>query len=188
MLYNLLIADTEGYPMLPLVTPFEHNFWCDGKPILEAVPLLRFDCTPQAGEPVSWWDYLMPAVHIPLVSKRMREVLTRAGADNIQYFPAEVLDPSTKTPRTYYAMNIVGLCSCVDRKRSVFTPAEGHELLITDFERLVLTSDFIPSRIFRLAEQGVLAIVDETVRQSAEAAGLTGVRFVLPENLDYFDF
>jgi hypothetical protein len=108
-------------------------------------------------------------------SPRLRNVLTAAGVDNIDYFPARLELPGTGSHwDDYFLVNILGLI------RAVAGPAGAHPSgrrslagMLTHFTIDEQRAAGVP--LFRLAESPDLIVIDEPVKAKIEAANLDGI-------------
>lgn len=117
----------------------------------------------------------------------MRRALDQAGVDNIQYFPAHVhmqYAEDEETVAEYWIANVVGAVACAaplspgaahhrEERRVAPGPSPGFTV---DPKR---ARDF---RLFRLAEDRRLLIVNYRVARALEAAELQGVLLQAPED------
>ncbi len=131
--------------------------------------------------PGSPLDYSEAAFAIPVVSRRLRELLARLGVEEVQFFPASV--ESHDEP--YFVLNVTRLVDCIDESRCLRTvrwkPEDGQPEKIGDY-RVVEGLRIDPlkvggARIFRARGWPVL-IVSEDLKQAIERERLTGPRFV----------
>jgi len=182
--HHLLFADRSLYPSVVLRTPIRTLSWVTGAPLREQLPpTLVFEV--EGGKGFAWPDFVRPAANIPLVSPRMRQALGQAGASNVDYHPAELVEVTSGARRPYAAGNVLGLVSAMDRERSTFEPFEEGSPLVSSIERLVLDeARCAAARIFRLAEFDLLVVVDDAVARAL--AGVTGVALMAPEEWDGF--
>src|SRR5690606_25529408 len=102
--------------------------WEDGKPINmneNNLSQLQFICEtlPEGYFP----DYAVSDMGCSVVSTRLKILLESLGINNIQYFPASVVEREGKSPRQgYYAANIIGLLDCIDLDASEMNAKEDH--------------------------------------------------------------
>jgi len=124
--------------------------------------------------------YLAPSV--PLMHKKLAEILSNVGVDNIQYFNAEIADPETnEINRDYKAFNVVGLVSATDMEKSTKMHDYNMSSFDNDFDKLVLDHDRIHDDLllFRLAENINAIVVHEKIKELVEEAdGLKDMRFL----------
>jgi hypothetical protein len=152
--------------------------WCEGR-LLELPPT-----GPQMftlgeavdDEPSSMYDGL-----IPLWSEKLLGAMREAGVDNVEAFPAVLLDGrSGKQWNAYWAVNIVGLVAAVDLQGSGLVGG-ADERGDLDAEGFVLDQKKAdPFHIFRLAESPDLVLVDEQVRRAIERRELLDIEFKRP--------
>ncbi|HEX5658514.1 MAG TPA: DUF1629 domain-containing protein, partial [Polyangiales bacterium] len=110
-----------------------------------------------------------------VISNSMRQALERAGVDNVQYFPALLqIEYMEESIDGYWLANVIGTVACVDRERSVFAPRHGSETgELRSFEIDPIES--LGLRLFRLADDPRLLVVDQRVRAILEATTLRGL-------------
>ena len=126
----------------------------------------------------------------PVISARLKNFFDDAGIDNIQYFPVTILENSDSIPKSdYFAMNVLGLVSCIDLNESEFKGriVEGEVKGIRRISKLVLTED-LPEHlnIFRVRLFRRLIVISEKLVQSFTKEGFTGIKLVAPDRWDGF--
>jgi hypothetical protein len=113
---------------------------------------------------------------IPLFSGRFLDLLRSSGVDNIDAYPASVVDVAGNVlEKRYWAVNLVGLIACVDRDASSFDSNSREPLL--ELRKLVV--DIAKTRgalMFRLAERPSFILVAESVRAAIDGVDLIDVR------------
>lgn len=121
-------------------------------------------------------------VPLPLMSKRMADCLRSAGISNIDYFPVEVVETASgRKSDNLLAFNLIGLVAAADLDASQCEMPDG-PLISVDFDSVVLDASRIGhAEMFRLAESTNAIVVSERVRRAIEAAGITTLTFVPPE-------
>lgn len=105
------------------------------------------------------------ATNVTLFSLRLVTALEAAGVDNLQIYPAEILDPKlNRTTSDFRAVNIVGLVEAADMQKSSYDPTS--EPPMAEFENIVLKTK-LPKNllIFRLAENPSFILIHETVKK-----------------------
>lgn len=102
--------------------------------------------------------------HVNVMSARLVNVLIHAGADNLQLFPARIVDPNANTTyEDYFAVNVVGLVECADMAQSEHAPLAD----LFFFYKLVIIPDNARGLLlFRLAESPIDIIVHERVARA----------------------
>lgn len=184
-MHYVMFSEEELYPTIELVTPLDNTMWVMGKRFAKPLPVIEFAFEPENG--FRWADYIDPMASIPLFSAAMQSTLSRAGVDNVDYYPAGVTNSRTGERREYRAANIIGLVQGVDRGKSRFTPFEEGSFQIEFFEQLTLDERRIEGlRLLRLAEFSLLIIADDPLKVAVEGSNLVGVRFLRPEEWDGF--
>lgn len=115
-MYNEIVLSpgAEAWIVRAPKLPFS-VFILAGAPITEPLPEpLTFEIEVRGG-PVP--DYL--SLMIPVFSDRLVEALREAGVDNLQTFPAVLVDGATKERwEGYQAINILGKVACADMDKS----------------------------------------------------------------------
>lgn len=88
---------------------------------------------------------------IPVLSNRLVKALQDIGVDNLQCFPAKLVNEKTNETWTeYQAVNIVGTIACADLSKSEYEELGGG---LFGFDQLVVNPEKINGLIFfRLAE------------------------------------
>ncbi|WIG95911.1 hypothetical protein [Myxococcus sp. SDU36] len=121
-------------------------------------------------------------IDVPLFSQRLVEVLKGAGVRNLDLYDAVVIDREReKTYSHYKAVNIVGLVSCADLPRSEYLP--GYKPPLMKFTKLCIDeARTLGLPLFRLAEDSLVILVSEAVKEAIEASKLVGVRVVSLED------
>jgi hypothetical protein len=129
--------------------------------------------------PGSPLDYSEASFSIPVVSRRLMELLQRLGVEEVQFFPARV--ESQEEP--YFVLNATRLVDCIDESRcrtERWKPEDGAPDRVGEY-RLVEGMRIDPSkvsgaRIFRTWGWPVL-VVSEDLKEAMEQEGITGTRF-----------
>jgi uncharacterized protein DUF1629 len=184
-MHYLLFSAGELYPEIDMITEIEEIHWVFGRPLGADIPELRFELDGEGS--FAWFDFIRPGPNIPLVSPRMREALTKAGVDNVEYFPARIKDRTTNEERPYFGANIIGLVSAMDRAKSEFRPLRRHPVRVLDISKLVVDEERCAHMgLFRLAELDLLILVDEPVKDELERQDMQGLRIVRPDEWDGF--
>ena len=144
----------------------------------------RFETPPSYLIPVSTTGGELPdlsEVPVPLMSKRLAAALGRAGVDNINFYPAEILyEPNGAKLDSHFAFNLIGLVAAADLSASRYNAPEG-PLISVDFDSLVIDEAKTGGALmFRLAECVTCIVVHDSVRKVIEAAGIDTLDFLDP--------
>ena len=111
-----------------------------------------------------------------LYSRKFFDLLNSSGVTNIEYFPADVTDLRTNQKLEYYVGNILGRINALDHVASEFILGSVGEIM--SIERMVFDESKIQGhKIFMLGELPLVIIVHRSIKEAAEAEGLTGIRF-----------
>jgi len=157
---------------------------------LGTLPPLTF--RKRAGDRGTFVDYMGASPSCMVVSDRFVEALRSVGGDNVDYYPAQLVDETSgRTTAGYQAANVVGLIACVDREKSVYTLMPGFptDVIVKNgvFEFKALHLDYSKvqgAKLFRLFERNSTIVVHECVKDAIEKAGLRGIRLVPAEGLN----
>jgi uncharacterized protein DUF1629 len=124
-------------------------------------------------------------IPIPLMSRRLVLALQAAGVDNLQTYETRLVTVEGKNPphRNYYlAVNIVGLVEAADFAKSEVNPAVKERMISMDFYSLAIDEAKAKDlSMFRLAENISAVLVHERVKEQVEAAGITTLTWIPPE-------
>lgn len=101
---------------------------------------------------------------IPVMSNRLIDLLIKCGIDNLQLFPAVIINSATNNRwEDYQAVNIVGAIACVDFARSEHT--NDVRLIRAEFDGFMIDPVKAGNyKFFRLAEAVGTIIAREDVR------------------------
>lgn len=119
---------------------------------------------------------------ILLMRDDLLRALDSAGVDNLQSFPAVIVDDTKGEKHTNYsAVNIVGTIACADMAESERMDDEDDEDLVNvDFDSLVIDEAKAgDALLFRLAESVSAIIVHQRVRDAVDGA-IPGMTFYGP--------
>jgi hypothetical protein len=122
-------------------------------------------------------------VPVPVMSRRMMKILQDVGVSNIDFYDAAITDQQTGAEYvTHVAYNLIGAIAAADLKTTRFWPGNSSRLIDADIESLGIDNAKVGGALmFRLAESVNGIVVHESIKRAIEAAGLTTVTFVLPE-------
>lgn len=105
-------------------------------------------------------------------SERLRDRLKAVGADNLEFYPLDMIEPSGKRIEGYFAFNVIGRLACMDHERSQFTQWRNR---IVRIQSLALNLSATKGlKILRLNEYPELVLVSEDVAEAIrELAGVS---------------
>jgi hypothetical protein len=127
------------------------------------------------GVPADFYNF-----RICLMSEKMVKALRRAGVDNLQLFPAQVLEQTTGQRWPIFAVNIIGRVAAADLAASEWKCYEDPPIGSIHFENLAFTPQAGYSLpLFRLAENLDSIVISSTVKSALKQAALTGVDFIV---------
>lgn len=121
---------------------------------------------------------------IPVMSKRLINVLTEAGVDNIEFFPAILRNITTGQTYNYQVYNIIGLVAATDLEQSEYeTYQKESPIADTSIHKLVLDESKTHNLLlFRLAEDVSAIVVHERIKKQIENAGIDTMEFIKLED------
>lgn len=123
-------------------------------------------------------------VALPLMSQRLARVLTQAGVDNIDFYPAEVEDLASGTVyKDHVAFNLIGPIAAADVAKTRFSETNRDRMISADIDSLTIDeSKTRGALMFRLAESVTTIVVHESVKRAIEAAGIDTLDFIEPDD------
>jgi hypothetical protein len=134
-------------------------------------------------------DYAVSDMGCPIVSARFRTVLEENGVDNVEYFPASVIERPGEDPlEGYFAANVVGLEECIDREQTRGDlDTDGPVPVYWGIEHLVLKDDDPGTDpVYRASSFLRLVLIEERLAAAFRDDGIVGVRCIEPERWDGF--
>lgn len=119
---------------------------------------------------------------VPVMRNDLLEAITSAGVDNLQLYPATVIDPEkNKVYANFTAFNIVGVVACADMSKSKLFGNSNSSMVDIDFDSLFIDESKTNGLLmFRLAEAVSAIVVHEKVKAAIEKAGIKGMEFYEP--------
>jgi len=132
-------------------------------------------------------DYAVSDMGCVVVSEKLKQSFESAGIDNIQYFPASVIETEGQLAKKgFYAVNIVGLIDCIDKDASDMDSEEnedGERTIIYSIDKLVLKeTDSNPGYLYRMAWFSGVILINENIASKFESS--VGIHFIPPERWD----
>ncbi|WP_028973386.1 hypothetical protein [Spirochaeta cellobiosiphila] len=141
-------------------------------------------------------DYITNDLWIPVLSKRMIDLLTSLGSFKYELIPCEIFDftipheevfedkskwlykPNIELNKDYYALRLLDDYVEMDYEKSEYDILIKDPLRIGSIENLVLRSSKggLPP-LFRIKEKLSQILVPESVKEELEASGLKGLVF-----------
>ena len=128
-------------------------------------------------------DYFSCADLTVFMSNKMRQCLEENGVDNIDYYNVEITYVATGEQVDCFAANVIGMLQAVDEAASDCQYLSAGHLLTVD-KRVLNKEKLEGLKFVRFYEFATLLIVAEHIKEALEAAGVTGIYFVEPEEWD----
>ncbi len=176
--YDYPKDEQDGHYMIEDGIDFDGvKSWALGKPFNAQLPNpISVTLAPIggfSGKPPEMFDEYMC-----LMSAKMIDVLKKSGVDNIEVFPAKLVDGPNSRTFDYFAVNIIGMVAAADLGKSEWENLDGEPKIDTAFTTLVVNPDKARGLpIFRLAESTGTILVHERIKSALEASGLETLRF-----------
>ncbi len=130
-------------------------------------------------------DYAVTDMGCSLVSERLKTFFESNGIDNVQYFPATVIERVGEKPKGgYYAANFIGLLDCIDREASEMNAEEdenGELNIIFSIDKLVLKDTEDDRFLSRACSFSRLILIDDSFIEKFNGSQITGLRLIEPE-------
>ncbi|MCY1046515.1 hypothetical protein OV208_34740 [Corallococcus sp. bb12-1] len=129
-------------------------------------------------------DFLDNSVSILIVSSRVRAILEKLKAKDLEFLPLLVKDHKGKpVPQSYFFLNPLGGQDAVDVKASDVVMDKLFKDRIRHFNTLVLNPKGIEkeAKLFRLSRARDVILVDDSVRKTFQKEGITGCRYYKAE-------
>jgi hypothetical protein len=133
-------------------------------------------------------DYTGPPIemhdgNLLLMSPRLVAALREAGVDNLDCYPAVIVNIETKKKYEYQAVNIIGLVAAADLGKSQWSSYDGDPAYDASFEGLTVRPEAARGALmFRLAENTGVILVHDKVKAHLLAKGLDTLTFSEPED------
>lgn len=126
-------------------------------------------------------QHFYPA-RMPLMTKHLVDTLKECGVNNLQLFPAVLVDPLSNARWTdYFAVNIIGAVASVDFANSDHT--NDSVLIRAEFDGFVIDpAKAGDHRFFRLAESLGVVIAREDLRDCILSRESNALRFIPTED------
>lgn len=190
----LLCSDTETSPDITLTgngSCFE-LIWGTGHFIdISEYDLSRLEFICES-LPIGYFpDFAVSDLGCVVVSERLRNLLTNNGIDNIEYFPATIVERKSESSKPgFFAANIIGLVDCINTDKSEFrgNVVDGEVKAIFRMRSLVLKELEVDiGYIYRPLKFRRLIIIEDRFEKILEDSGIVGTKFILPERWDGFN-
>ncbi|MCK8521536.1 hypothetical protein M0D21_08150 [Aquimarina sp. D1M17] len=135
-------------------------------------------------------DYAVSDTGCSVVSKRFKTFLEDMGIDNIQYFPATIIENVDEPVKEgYFVANIVGVLDCIDKNLSIMDMDQDEgNIMIWSIDQLVLMENMHTSdKIFRAKYFTRIILVDELFKEAFKLTEMEGIKLISPERWDGYN-
>ena len=162
-------------------------FWRKGSKLGQDYDLTKLCFVSETEHAHPFPDFSRDGHGCPIVSERLKKLFDSLGIENIDYYPAQIIEHgSTERKDGYYAANIIGLVKSMDRDASEFE--EDEDGLIDDIDLLVVDAKTaLEYPIFRMAEMPSVILIHGRYKKPIEEAHITGLQLVPTEDWDGYD-
>lgn len=155
--------------------PLRMSLWNEDE-IIDVNPPLTISWS-RDGTPL---DFTFTDEDVPVVTRRVAELLTKLASPDIQRFPVKV----DRMEQEYEIINIISRIKCIDAARSElewWTEEHGRPdkigKALTIMKLVVDPSRIGDTHMFRLEESTIAVIVSEVVKEALEEAKVSGIQF-----------
>ncbi|PXY40386.1 hypothetical protein DMB65_12285 [Flavobacterium cheongpyeongense] len=153
---------SKGYKKTP-------NKWFRGEVFTAPVPFMDIKLLHNHPANTSMSDFLAPYMSqcgCHFFRDDLIAALEAVGVDNLHKYPVSITDPDDgKVYNNYKAVNIIGVVSAADMKKSKFELGDSTPLMDVPFDDLILKeNDMKGLLMFRLAESLISILVHERVK------------------------
>jgi hypothetical protein len=146
---------------------FAPSYWIRGRTLKAPSAPIKVELWERGGDGLA--ELFLDS--IPVFRNDLVELLIEAGVDNLQTFPAVLVDPKGKQIEDFKAVNIVGLVKCADLTKSQYDDITGTGMMAMGFRKLVIDEAAAAGHtFFRLAEAVASIIVHEHVKARIDEA------------------
>jgi hypothetical protein len=119
--------------------------------------------------------------NVPLMSKRLKEAIEAAGADNLNFYPITLRNAETGETYEYFAFNLIGLIDVVDLGQSTMTSHDGDFIGDTAISDLAVEEEAARGLLmFRLKQKFSVILAHKKIKEAVEAVGIPSVKFIEP--------
>lgn len=116
---------------------------------------------------------------LPLFSDKLKNILTDLGIDNIDYYPVIFSNQASEKEDTkYWLANILGLIQCLDIENSETSTHPLSKKVKIEKSFILDESLLSGQKIFRIAEERSLIIINEDIKNQLDNQQLQGVRVI----------
>lgn len=119
---------------------------------------------------------MLPTIGIPLVSKKWRDTYRDLDRKEFQLLDAVIKDEQGNENRDFFALNILHILPCLDKKKSIFEIDEDDDYDIRKF--YIVPDDLQNHSIIRMEEHTSYIIVTEDFKERCDKAHLKGISFI----------
>ncbi len=141
--------------------------------IISQKRVLTFDCLPNNAR-------------VPLVNTKVRTIIEEVAPKEVQFINANLHCTDGILSNTYFYMNILHTIKGLDHEKSVYTKIPGEEDIFS-FKRCVYKENALNGfHIARDVEYFANLLVNEQIKGAFDAAKVTGVKLIPPEEVHWF--
>ena len=115
-----------------------------------------------------------PVAPCEIVSERFKKVIEDYVNDLVEFFPIKI---KTREEQTYYIMNVVNICDCLDKEKSEIKYFSDNSGIMNVIEYSFKPMEEKKSFIFRLQGYEKNIYINERIKEVLENAGMRGVKF-----------
>jgi hypothetical protein len=119
---------------------------------------------------------VLPTIGIPIVSKKWRDTFRDLDKKEFQLLDVIIKDKQGNENRDFFALNILHILPCLDKRKSIFDVDEDEDYEIKKF--YIIPDDLQNHSIIRMKEHMSYIIVTEHFKKRCDEAHLKGINFI----------
>jgi hypothetical protein len=119
---------------------------------------------------------VLPTIGIPLVIKKWKDTFRDLDEKEFQLLDVIIKDKQGNENRDFFALNILHILPCLDKKKSIFEVDEDGDYDIKKF--YIIPDDLQNHSIIRMKEHTSYIIVTEDFKKRCDEAYLKGINFI----------
>ena len=147
---------------------------------------INFYFNPMEGD--RFTDYLANNLGWFIVSKKLKDTMSKLGVEGVQYLPVNIVDVERNSSiNEYYVANVLEVADALNLENSDYSVMDFEGEKIYTIRKYAVTKDKINnSDMFKLKGDEIPLFVSETFRQSVEESNITGCEFLEIRTIFWF--
>ena len=139
---------------------------------------IKFYFNPMDGD--RFTDYLANNLGWFIVSKKLKDTISKLGVERVQYLPVNIVDLERNSSiNEYYVANVLEVADALNLENSDYSVMDLEGEKIYSIRKYAVTKDKINnSDMFKLKGDEIPLFVSENFRKSVEESNITGCEFL----------